>query len=73
MLAGLSGHPENMPPAVIVGPAASALSHAQLTDGQRVRAQVVVHHTFDADSASHIAARHRGGPPRPGAQALSPD
>jgi putative membrane protein len=43
-----SAHPENMPPAVIVGRAASALGGAQLTDRQRVRAQRVIHYTFGA-------------------------
>jgi putative membrane protein len=43
-----SGHPENMPPAVIVGRAASALGHTPLTDGQRVSAQRVIHYTFGA-------------------------
>ena len=43
-----SSHPENMPPAVIVGRAASALGGARLTDGQRLRAQRVVHYTFGA-------------------------
>lgn len=43
-----SGHPQNMPPAVIIGRAASVLGHAQLTDGQRIRAQVVIHYAFGA-------------------------
>ena len=43
-----SGHPQNMPPAVIVGRAASALGHARLTDGQRVSAQRVIHYVFGA-------------------------
>jgi putative membrane protein len=43
-----SGHPENLPPAVIVGRVASALGHERLTDGQRVRAQRVIHYTFGA-------------------------
>lgn len=43
-----SGHPENLPPAVIVGRAASALGHAQLSDGQRVSVQRVLHYTFGA-------------------------
>jgi uncharacterized membrane protein YagU involved in acid resistance len=42
------GRPQNLPPAVIVGRAASALGHAQLTDGQRVRAQRVIHYVFGA-------------------------
>jgi putative membrane protein len=43
-----SGHPENMPPAVIVGRAASALGHTALTNGERVSAQRVIHYTFGA-------------------------
>ena len=43
-----SGHPQNLPPAVIVGRAAAAIGHAQLTDGQRVRAQRVIHYVFGA-------------------------
>lgn len=43
-----AGHPQNMPPAVIVGRVASALANAQLTDAQRVRAQRVIHYTFGA-------------------------
>ena len=39
-----SGHPQNMPPAVIVGRVASALGHSRLTDGQRVSAQRVIHY-----------------------------
>lgn len=39
-----SGHPQNMPPAVIVGRIASALGHRRLTDGQRVSAQRVIHY-----------------------------
>ena len=42
------GHPENMPPAVIVGRAASALGLAGLTDAQRISAQRVIHYTFGA-------------------------
>jgi putative membrane protein len=43
-----SGHPQNMPPAVIVGRVASALGYAGLTDGQRVSAQRVIHYTLGA-------------------------
>lgn len=43
-----SGHPENMPPAVIVGRVASALGYAGLTDGQRVGAQRVIHYVTGA-------------------------
>jgi putative membrane protein len=39
-----SGHPQNMPPAVIVGRIASAFGHSRLTDGQRVSAQRVIHY-----------------------------
>jgi uncharacterized membrane protein YagU involved in acid resistance len=37
-----------MPPAVVVGRAASALGRPRLTDGQRVSAQRVIHYTFGA-------------------------
>jgi uncharacterized membrane protein YagU involved in acid resistance len=40
-----AGHPENMPPAVIVGRAAIALGH-RLSDAERVRLQRVVHYVF---------------------------
>jgi putative membrane protein len=43
-----SGHPENMPPAVIVGRAASGLAHIELTDAQRIRAQRIIHYVFGA-------------------------
>jgi putative membrane protein len=43
-----SGHPQNMPPAVIVGEIASSVAHAQLTDEQRVRVQRIVHYAFGA-------------------------
>jgi len=40
------GHPQNMPPAVIVGRLASAFGHRTLTDDERVRAQRVIHYGF---------------------------
>jgi len=43
-----SGHPQNLPPAVIVGRAASALGHQPLTDAQRINAQHVIHYVFGA-------------------------
>ena len=43
-----SGHPQNLPPAVVVGRVASAVGHTGLTDGQRVRAQCIIHYTFGA-------------------------
>jgi putative membrane protein len=43
-----SGHPQNMPPAVIVGRAAAAVGYSGLTDEQRVRAQRVIHYTLGA-------------------------
>jgi putative membrane protein len=46
--ADLSGRPENMPPAVLVGRAAAALGHGSLTDQQRLRAQKVIHYGFGA-------------------------
>jgi putative membrane protein len=41
-----SGRPENMPPAVLIGRAATALGHRGLTDPQRVRAQKAIHYGF---------------------------
>ena len=46
-----TGHPDNMPPAVLVGRAARALGHGELTAHQRVRAQQVIHYAFGAASA----------------------
>jgi putative membrane protein len=43
-----AGHPENMPPAVIVGRVAMALGAGPLTSGQRVRAQYVIHYLTGA-------------------------
>jgi putative membrane protein len=40
-----SGHPENMPPAVIVGRVAKLLHRQELSAAQRVRAQWVIHYT----------------------------
>ena len=63
-----------MPPAVIVGRAASALGHARLTDGQRVSAQRVIHYVFGAGlGVAYGGVTQHGGPPRPGARALWPD
>ncbi len=58
-----SGHPQNMPPAVIVGRAASALGYTGLTDEQRVRAQRLIHYTLGAGlgvAYGGVAARWRG-------------
>lgn len=46
--ADISGRPENMPPAFLVGRAAAALGHGSLTDQQRLRAQQVIHYGFGA-------------------------
>jgi putative membrane protein len=43
-----SGHPQNMPPAVIVGRVAWALGHRELTDRQREGLQRVIHYGFGA-------------------------
>ena len=42
-----SGHPENMPPAVLVGRATGALGR-RLTEPQRLRAQQVIHYGMGA-------------------------
>lgn len=61
------GHPENMPPAVLVGRAATALGRGGLTGAQRVRAQRVIHYLFGAGlgvaysaAASRWTAASRG-------------
>ncbi len=63
-----SGHPENMPPAVVVGRVASKLAHVRLTDEQRLRAQRVIHYSTGAGlgiaysgAAMHWPAATRGG------------
>lgn len=43
-----TGRPDNMPPAVLVGRAAMALGHGELTAHQRVNAQEVIHYAFGA-------------------------
>ena len=43
-----SGHPQNLPPAVIVARVASALGYAGLSDAQRVSAQRVIHYALGA-------------------------
>jgi putative membrane protein len=43
-----SDHPQNLPPAVIVGRIASALGHTGLSDGRRVSVQRVMHYGFGA-------------------------
>lgn len=54
------GRPENMPPAVLVGRAATALGHGGLTDRQRVRAQQVIHYGFGAAlGGGYLAAASR--------------
>jgi len=62
-----SDHPENMPPAVVVGRVAMAFGHAGLTDEQRVRVQRVIHYSFGAGlgvvytaTANRYAAVSRG-------------
>jgi putative membrane protein len=51
-----SGHPENMPPAVIVGRLATALGHRDLSAAQRVRAQWIIHYSFGAGVGVAYAA-----------------
>jgi uncharacterized membrane protein YagU involved in acid resistance len=54
-----AGHPENMPPAVIVGRAATALGH-RLSDAERVRLQRVVHYVFGSGlGMAYVAAANR--------------
>ena len=57
-----SGHPENMPPAVIVGRVASKLAHVQLSDGQRLRAQRVIHYSTGAGLGIAYSAAARRWP-----------
>ena len=54
-----SGHPENMPPAVLVNRATVALGH-RLTVAQRLRAQQVIHYATGAGlGVAYIAAAGR--------------
>lgn len=57
------GHPQNLPPAVIVGEVASSLAHAQLTDEQRVRVQRVIHYAFGAGLGVVYGSAARRWPP----------
>ncbi|HUA07411.1 MAG TPA: DUF1440 domain-containing protein [Solirubrobacteraceae bacterium] len=67
-----SGHPENLPPAVVVGRVAVALGHAGLTDAQRVRAQRVIHYSFGAGlGVAYTAAAKRWTAVSRGAGALA--
>ena len=55
------GHPQNMPPAVLVGRVASALG-VQMTDEQRLRAQLVIHYTVGASLGLAYSAVARRWP-----------
>jgi len=67
-----SGHPENMPPAVIVGRLATALGHDELAPAQRVRIQWVIHYSFGAGlGVAYTAAAGRWMVVRRGAGALA--
>jgi putative membrane protein len=55
-----AGHPENMPPAVIVGRAATALGHRRLSDAERVRLQRVMHYGFGSGlGVAYVAVASR--------------
>ena len=55
-----AGRPENMPPAVLIGRAATALGHRGLTAAQRVRAQQAIHYGFGvALGGAYVAAACR--------------
>jgi putative membrane protein len=55
-----TGRPENMPPAFLVGRAATALGHGGLTAAQRVRAQQAIHYSFGvALGGAYVAAACR--------------
>jgi putative membrane protein len=55
-----AGRPENMPPAVLIGRAATALGHRGLTAPQRVRAQEAIHYGFGAAlGGAYVAAACR--------------
>jgi putative membrane protein len=56
-----SGHPENMPPAVLVDRATSALGH-RLTVAQRLRAQNVIHYSTGAALGVAYSAAARRWP-----------
>jgi uncharacterized membrane protein YagU involved in acid resistance len=57
-----SGHPENMPPAVLVDRATVALGH-RLTVSQRLRAQNVIHYGMGAGLGVAYDAAARRWPP----------
>ena len=66
------GHPENMPPAVVIGRVARAFGHAGLTDEQRVRAQRVIHYSFGAGlGVAYTATANRRTAVSRGAGALA--
>ena len=55
-----TSRPENMPPAVLIGRAATALGHRGLTAPQRVRAQQAIHYGFGvALGGAYVAAACR--------------
>jgi putative membrane protein len=54
------GHPENLPPAVVVGRVAMAFGHEGVTDEKRVRVQRVIHYSFGAGlGVAYTAAAKR--------------
>ena len=66
--ADISGHPENMPPAVLVDRVTVALGH-RLTVPQRLRAQHVIHYGTGAGLGVAYSGRREplaGGEPRAG-------
>lgn len=57
--ADIAGHPENMPPAVIVGRAATSLGRRP-SDAERVRLQRVIHYVFGSGlGVAYVAAANR--------------
>ncbi len=58
--ADISGHPENMPPAVLAARAVRAIDHDDLSAQQRIRVQLAIHYGFGAGlGVAYCAAAHR--------------
>ena len=69
--ADIAGHPENMPPAVLVDRATVALGHP-LTVAQRLRAQQVIHYSMGAGlGVAYVAAASRWPAARRGRGSLA--
>jgi uncharacterized membrane protein YagU involved in acid resistance len=67
-----TGHPENMPPAVLADRTVRALGHRGLTVAQRVRVQRVIHYAFGSGlGVAYGAVASRWSVPRRGRGSLA--